>query len=96
MVIIVGWTAISHRNFDFFKLLQVYPFAGIADAVGRKTPRVLINLSAVGSFGSRDSDVVLEGDIVENVKKLTNAIGWEEKLNILEEGFSMRTVPNEE
>ncbi|XP_050716093.1 NAD-dependent protein deacetylase sirtuin-3, mitochondrial-like isoform X3 [Eriocheir sinensis] len=75
---------------------KVYPFAGIADAMGRKTPRVLINLNAVGSFGSRDSDVVLEGDIVENVKKLTSALGWEEKLNILEEGYSTRTIPNEE
>lgn len=76
--------------------LEVYPFAGIADAMGHKTPRVLINLNAVGSFGSRDSDVVLEGDIVENVKKLTSALGWEEKLNILEEGYSTRTIPNEE
>lgn len=74
----------------------MYPFAGIADAVGRKTPRVLINLNAVGSFGSRDSDVVLEGDIVENVRNLTNALGWEEKLSILEEGYTSRSIPNEE
>lgn len=83
-------------NFGTSMILQVYPFAGIADAVGRKTPRVLINLNAVGSFGSRDNDVVLEGDIVENVKKLTKALGWEEKLNSLEEGYSMKTIPNEE
>lgn len=79
-----------------YPILQVYPFAGIADAVGQKTPRVLINLSTVGSFGSRDSDVMLEGDIVENVKYLTNALGWDKKLNVLENDYSMRTIHNEE
>lgn len=74
----------------------MYPFAGIADAVGRKTPRVLINMNAVGSFGSRDSDVVLEGDIVNNVRKLANALDWEEKLSVLEKDYNMRTILNEE
>lgn len=82
--------------YDASTNLQVYPFAGIADAVGRNTPRVLINLNAVGSFGSRDSDVVLEGDIVENVKKLTSALGWDEKLGDLEETYNSRSIPNEE
>ena len=71
-------------------ILQVYPFATIADAVGRKTPRVLINLSMVGSFGSRDNDMVLGGDLVENVEKLTKALGWEEKLKNLEKSYSLK------
>lgn len=70
--------------------LEVYPFAMIADAVGRKTPRVLINLSVVGSFGSRDNDMVLGGDLVENVEKLAKALGWEEKLKNLEESYNVR------
>lgn len=75
--------------------VQVYPFAMIADAVGRKTPRVLINLSVVGSFGSRDNDMVLGGDLVENVEKLAKALGWEEKLKSLEESYNVRCKSEE-
>lgn len=62
----------------------------IADAVGQKTPRVLINLSVVGSFGSRDNDMVIGGDLVENVEKLAKALGWEEKLKNLEESYNIK------
>uniref|UniRef100_A0A0P4WAB1 NAD-dependent protein deacetylase n=1 Tax=Scylla olivacea TaxID=85551 RepID=A0A0P4WAB1_SCYOL len=71
--------------------LEVYPFAKIADEVGRKTPRVLINLSAVGSFGSRDNDTVLGGDLVQTVEELTKALGWEEKLRALEKNYSLQS-----
>ncbi|XP_037789388.1 NAD-dependent protein deacetylase hst2-1-like [Penaeus monodon] len=55
--------------------LEVYPFAGIADAVGRFTPRVLINRDVVGSFGSRIGDVILNGDLVEGIWNLAKEIG---------------------
>lgn len=71
-------------------ILQVYPFAKIADEVTRNTPRVLINLSAVGSFGSRDNDTVLGGDLVKTVEELTKALGWEEKLKALENNYVLQ------
>ncbi|XP_071548442.1 NAD-dependent protein deacetylase sirtuin-3-like isoform X1 [Panulirus ornatus] len=67
--------------------LEVYPFAGIADAVGSMTPRVLINFNRVGSFGSRASDVILTGDLRDNVMKLAKALGWEEKLKDLQQEY---------
>ncbi|XP_045101258.1 NAD-dependent protein deacetylase sirtuin-3-like [Portunus trituberculatus] len=72
--------------------LEVYPFAKIADEVTRQTPRVLINLSAVGSFGSRDNDTVLGGDLVHTVEELTKALGWEEKLRALENNYFLQNV----
>ncbi|MPC35063.1 NAD-dependent protein deacetylase hst2-1 [Portunus trituberculatus] len=77
--------------------LEVYPFAKIADEVTRQTPRVLINLSAVGSFGSRDNDTVLGGDLVHTVEELTKALGWEEKLRALENNYFLQNgSPKEE
>ncbi|XP_042864065.1 NAD-dependent protein deacetylase sirtuin-3-like isoform X2 [Penaeus japonicus] len=70
--------------------LEVYPFAGIADAVGKLTPRVLINRDVVGSFGSRIGDVVLNGDLVEGIWGLAKAIGWSEKLADLEKAYDVR------
>ncbi|XP_039282980.1 uncharacterized protein LOC111048758 [Nilaparvata lugens] len=43
--------------------LQVYPFAGLADMVPSNVTRLLINRETVGSFGMRDNDLVLNGDI---------------------------------
>lgn len=62
----------------------MYPFAGIAEAVDRRTPRVLINLNTVGTFGSRTSDVILTGDLTDNIWRLATALGWEEELKQIE------------
>jgi len=56
--------------------LQVYPFAGIADAVPHGVPRILINRELVGSFGSRKEDFVLPGDLTESVKKLSEEMAF--------------------
>lgn len=69
--------------------LEVYPFAGIADAVGKFTPRVLINRDVVGSFGTRIGDVILNGDIVESIWDLAKEIGWSEKLANLEKAYDI-------
>ncbi|XP_064121448.1 NAD-dependent protein deacetylase sirtuin-3-like [Macrobrachium nipponense] len=63
--------------------LEVYPFAGIADAVSRQTPRVLINRELVGSFGTRANDYMLLGDLTSSVKRLVKSIGWENELKDL-------------
>ncbi|XP_068230211.1 NAD-dependent protein deacetylase sirtuin-3-like isoform X2 [Palaemon carinicauda] len=62
---------------------KVYPFAGIADAVKRQTPRVLINRELVGSFGTRENDYMLLGDLTSSVERLIKAIGWENDLKDL-------------
>lgn len=63
--------------------LEVYPFAGIADAVNHQTPRVLINRELVGSFGTRANDYMLLGDLTSSVKRLVKSIGWENELKDL-------------
>jgi NAD-dependent SIR2 family protein deacetylase len=50
--------------------LEVYPFAGLADQVGQNVPRILMNREIVGSFGSRNQDVVLQGDLVPILEEL--------------------------
>ena len=58
------------------------PFAGIARAVSRDTPRLLINRDLVGPFASisekRSNDFVLKGDIVEGVRELAKLLEWKE------------------
>jgi hypothetical protein len=56
--------------------LQVYPFASVADSVQFSTPRLLLNRTVVGSFGYRDHDAILSGDIIESVKSLATALNW--------------------
>ena len=63
--------------------LEVYPFAGLADAVLRHVPRLLINRDRVGSFGNRSYDSILLNDLVETLKKLTEALGWSKDLDQL-------------
>nr|XP_045594599.1 NAD-dependent protein deacetylase sirtuin-3-like isoform X1 [Procambarus clarkii] len=75
--------------------LEVYPFAGIADAVGTRTPRVLINYNAVGNIGKRVNDVILTGDLTESVWNLAKALTWEKKLKNLEQEYE-RKYCNEE
>ncbi|KAK7085059.1 NAD-dependent protein deacetylase sirtuin-3, mitochondrial [Halocaridina rubra] len=64
--------------------LEVYPFAGIAEAVGYSTPRVLINRDVVGSFGSRTNDYMLLGDLEDCVRQLVNCLGWATELENLQ------------
>ena len=57
--------------------LEVYPFAGLADEIPRDTPRILINREVVGTFGYRENDVILTGDLVENVDELAKLLAYE-------------------
>ena len=63
--------------------LQVYPFASVADAVQFHIPRLLLNRTVVGSFGYREHDAILSGDIIENVKSLATALDWTSELEEL-------------
>lgn len=60
--------------------LEVWPFAGIAEFVPEGIPRLLINMTAVGSFGSRKDDSLLLGDLVENVTALVECLQWKDSL----------------
>ncbi|RZF45043.1 hypothetical protein LSTR_LSTR002004 [Laodelphax striatellus] len=64
--------------------LQVYPFAGLANMVPSNVTRMLINRETVGSFGMRDNDVVLNGDITSNIELLAKELGWWDDLVALE------------
>ena len=63
------------------------PFAGIANEVKRKTPRVLINKDIVGPFARswqrRPNDVILKGDVVDRLTDLIKLLGWEEMAKTL-------------
>ncbi|KEF54436.1 NAD-dependent histone deacetylase SIR2 [Exophiala aquamarina CBS 119918] len=72
--------------------LTVQPFASLPSFVREETPRVLINLERVGSFGSRPDDVLLLGDCDEGVRKFADALGWREELEQLWES----TDPNKD
>ena len=63
--------------------MEVYPFAGIADAMPRHVPRLLLNRDRVGSFGNRAQDSIILGDIVETIQQLTDALGWTKELKEL-------------
>ena len=66
---------------------QVEPFAGIASAVDRSTPRLLLNREIVGPFSRRwerrSNDVVECGDVVEGVQKLVGLLGWSEAMDAI-------------
>ena len=72
--------------YDFF-FHQVEPFAGIASAVDHSTPRLLLNREIVGPFlrrwERRSNDIVLQGDVVEGVKKLVNLLGWSDSMDTI-------------
>jgi NAD-dependent histone deacetylase SIR2 len=63
--------------------LEVYPFAGIADAMPRHVPRLLLNRDRVGSFGNRAQDSIILGDIVQTIQQLADALGWGKELKEL-------------
>lgn len=72
--------------------LTVHPFASLPSFVREETPRVLINLERVGTFGSRPDDVLLLGDCDEGVRKFADALGWRDELEELWES----TNPNKD
>ena len=61
-------------------LLQVHPFASIAQEVRNVTPRVLLNREQVGSFGYRPTDLMLLGDLITTVRQLAEMCGWKKEL----------------
>jgi NAD-dependent histone deacetylase SIR2 len=73
---------ISYSYFLKF-CLQVHPFASVADAVPYHIPRLLLNRTVVGSFGYRDHDAILSGDIIESVRSLAAALDWTNELEEL-------------
>jgi hypothetical protein len=77
--------------------LEVCPFAGLAGAVPRHVPRLLINRDRVGSFGNRPHVLILLGDLVETLKQLTEALWWSSDLEQLcKSWFDLRAkVQNE-
>ena len=56
--------------------LEVYPFAALADFPPSNIARILINRHAVGSFGHRENDVILKGDLIEIIHELEDNISW--------------------
>lgn len=72
--------------------LTVQPFASLPSFVREETPRVLINLERVGSFGTRPDDVLLLGDCDEGVRKFADALGWRDELEELWESTNPRKV----
>ncbi|KAL7527977.1 hypothetical protein ACHAXR_003418 [Thalassiosira sp. AJA248-18] len=64
--------------------LLVAPVASIPDWVKSDVHRLLINREMVGSFhADRPTDVFLEGDCDESVRKLCQLTGWGEELDQL-------------
>jgi NAD-dependent histone deacetylase SIR2 len=63
--------------------LSVQPFASLPSLAKPGAPRVLFNLEKVGDFGSRPDDVIVLGDCDEAVRKLADALGWLDELEIL-------------
>ena len=62
---------------------EVYPFASIADAVPMAVPRLLLNMTPVGSFGTRGEDALILGDLVDGVLKLAKELRWDTELEAM-------------
>ncbi|XP_053385291.1 uncharacterized protein LOC128550372 isoform X2 [Mercenaria mercenaria] len=62
--------------------LEVQPFAGIIDTVRFNVPRILFNREAVGPFKyqKRTQDVVVTGDLIDNMVKFATQVGWKEDM----------------
>lgn len=63
--------------------LTVAPVMLVPDMLPRRTPRVLLNLTASGDIGSRGNDVVALGDAQVLTERLAAACGWREALDAL-------------
>ncbi|XP_013358370.1 PREDICTED: NAD-dependent protein deacetylase sirtuin-3, mitochondrial isoform X3 [Chinchilla lanigera] len=75
---------ICRRSFPE-KDLWVEPFASLSEAVRASVPRLLINRDLVGPFAwrPRSRDVIQLGDVVQNVERLVELLGWTEELQDL-------------
>jgi NAD-dependent histone deacetylase SIR2 len=63
--------------------LSVQPFASLPSFAKEGAPRLLFNLERVGDLGSRPDDVVVLGDCDTGVRKLADALGWLDELELL-------------
>lgn len=63
--------------------LKVYPCAMLPRLVEKGVPRVLVNREKVGDMGSREEDVCVLDGCDEGVRKLADALGWREELEML-------------
>ena len=68
-------------------LPKLYLATVIKDNLVFKVSRVLLNRDRVGTFGSRPGDLFLPGDLVDNVNKLADALGWRKELDELREEY---------
>jgi len=66
--------------------LSVHPFASLPQQVPDAAPRLLINMEAVGTLGSRPDDVLILKDCDTGVRELAKALGWEQELEELWKG----------
>lgn len=66
--------------------LSVHPFASLPQQVNDKVPRLLINMEAVGSLGSRPDDVLILKDCDTGVREVAAACGWGDELEELWKG----------
>ena len=77
---------------------QVEPFASLATMTKFDVPRILINREVVGPFkyqSRRTKDVIMSGDLVEQVSKLVTLAGWQEELkDLMKEKGVESTVEN--
>jgi NAD-dependent histone deacetylase SIR2 len=62
--------------------LQVQPFS-MLPTLAENCPRLLINLNAVGDFGTRSDDVVFLSECDVAVQKLSKLLGWTRDLERL-------------
>lgn len=62
--------------------LQVQPFS-ILPTLAENCPRLLLNLNAVGDFGTRSDDVIFLSECDKAVQKLCKLLGWTQDLERL-------------
>lgn len=73
------------------------PFAGLATLTRFDVPRVLINREPVGPFKyqrRRNNDVMLSGELLEQINELTRLTGWENELGELLKGTGKTDIVN--
>lgn len=75
--------AIADLIFVMGTSLSVQPFASLPHFAMDGVPRVLFNLEIVGDLGSRADDVIELGDCDSGVRKLADALGWRDELEVL-------------
>jgi len=76
--------------------LTVQPFASLPSFVPEYVPRILINLERVGGLGGRADDVLLLGECDSGVRKLADAVGWREELEMLWQEINPLQVDRQE